>query len=642
MKKTLITLFMMFFLFAFAHAQWSEEMDVNTLCTTNEALDVKAVGTDSGGTYIVFWRNQPAPVNIDLRVQYLDADGFAQFGDDGMLISDQISMGSYTVLWSVVTDDEDNLYVGVTGTGGGDPAYVFKIDTEGNLLYGENGINVGSGNDMKLLPIRDGELLVSWLSSSNGKANVQRYNAEGEAAWEEPLQVLMGNGSTSAEAMFEMSDGDFIIVFHEHMGFGINSELRAQRYGLDKTPRWSAPTSLSNLGTVWNRTYSSLQIDDVVYIGYHASSGTRFDSYIQRLNSDGSLPWGINGMDFNSNQTDYEMTTHIAHLEGSPYIWAVCSYTDTGQGLGGDYIQKMDKDTGERLMTNHGKEVFPIGSGKIHMGDLQVTPDDNPIFIYSSNVSVGGFIMELSAVQLDSDGDILGEPTPVATYYADKGRISFTKMVNGQSVAVFLEDKGDGDQIYAQNVIAEADEEVEECPTPTDLSVEPNPEDTESSVIVTWIAGGDETMWAVVYGEEGFTEDDDFNTELVFDTTLTISDLDYETVYDIYVVAVCDAATMNVSEQSGPLSFSMAQLSVSDISYSDFTYYPNPVNNQLTLKASTSIENIKIYNLSGQIITSLEPGSVQANVESENWSAGIYIMKVTINGVTRSFKIIKK
>ena len=60
-------------------------------------------------------------------------------------------------------------------------------------------------------------------------------------------------------------------------------------------------TQLSNLGTVFNTTYSGLQDGDNVYMGYKASPGFRFDSYLQRLNPDGSLPWGINGVDFDTN-----------------------------------------------------------------------------------------------------------------------------------------------------------------------------------------------------------------------------------------------------------------------------------------------------------------------------------------------------
>jgi hypothetical protein len=43
----------------------------------------------------------------------------------------------------------------------------------------------------------------------------------------------------------------------------------------------------------------------------------------------------------------------------------------------------------------------------------------------------------------------------LATYSANKRRIQFTKPANNQSVTVFIEDKGAGSKIYAQNFTEE-------------------------------------------------------------------------------------------------------------------------------------------------------------------------------------------
>ena len=163
--KTIITLFTLLTVFV-AQAQWTTETDVNTLVAESEALDMQAKGTSDGMTYVVFWKNVGEPVNIELRMQILDADGNQILGADGMLVSDQIPMGTFTVLWNMVVDADDNLYIGVTGTGGGDPAYVFKFDSDGNALWDSNGVNVGSGNKVTILPLSDGDAIVSWLAST--------------------------------------------------------------------------------------------------------------------------------------------------------------------------------------------------------------------------------------------------------------------------------------------------------------------------------------------------------------------------------------------------------------------------------------------------------------------------------------------
>jgi hypothetical protein len=60
----------------------------------------------------------------------------------------------------------------------------------------------------------------------------------------------------------------------------------------------------------------------------------------------------------------------------------------------------------------------------------------------------------LNVVYLDENGDFAWpeETRAVATFAAAKMRINFTEEGNGQNVAVFAEDKGNGLKIYAQNV----------------------------------------------------------------------------------------------------------------------------------------------------------------------------------------------
>src|SRR5690606_21664242 len=119
--------------------------------------DAKAIGTSDGKTYIVFWKVVPAPQNYELRVQLLDAAGNRTLGDDGMLVSNTIPMSTSTVTWKLAIDASNNLYIAVTGTGDGTPALVFKLDTEGNNLWGTSGLSIGSGYVPTVLPLSGGD-----------------------------------------------------------------------------------------------------------------------------------------------------------------------------------------------------------------------------------------------------------------------------------------------------------------------------------------------------------------------------------------------------------------------------------------------------------------------------------------------------
>ena len=73
-----------------------------------------------------------------------------------------------------------------------------------------------------------------------------------------------------------------------------------------------------------------------------------------------------------------------------------------------------------------------------------------------------------------------------------------------------------------------------------------------------------------------------------------------------------------------------------------FAYYPNPVNDNLTLKAQKEISNVSVYNMLGQEVYRNAPNSVDNLVNMSDLQSGAYFVKVTIDNVTETIKVIKK
>lgn len=436
---------------SFSMAQWNSDTNQNTLVAESKSMTISAEGTTTGETYVVYWKQVPGPENFELRMQLLDADGNRTLGEDGSLISDEIPMGTHTVLASAKVDSANNLYVAVTGTGGGNPLFVYKMDKYGNALWDLEEALKGSGNKPVILPLSSGEAVVSWMDPEG--TVLQKFNTEGEPLWNEPVLVDIDGAAIAPDVLFELSDGGFIGLIHK-LSYGINSTLFAQRFDANGNPVWENAVQLSDGSTTWNRYYDGFVEDDVVYIGYFSSFGVRFDSFVQRINPDGSLPWGINGSDFDTSQDFYEMETSIATNPGSDFIWALSRYTNSTQGEVGTYIQKFDKETGQRQFTDNAKEIFEVGSEKKPDAKIQIL-DGYPIFLIRDGFDNGVSPIDLLAVMLDENGDFYWEEEtrPVATYDASKGRVHFLKPVDGQAVTVFEEDKGNGERIFAQNLI---------------------------------------------------------------------------------------------------------------------------------------------------------------------------------------------
>lgn len=399
----------------------------------------------------MFWKVVGSPVNYELRMQVLNNQGVKQLGPDGVLVSNNMSMSTSTAIMKLVVDQNENVYIGATGTNGG-IGFAFKLDINGNHLWGPNGINLGGGYVVTILPLSTGEAVIAWNASN--QTMMQKYSATGTPIWASAQQV--SNGATNGKSpgdLFELSNNEFLLVFHV-ISFGINSTLWAQKYSSMGLPLWTNPVQLSNKSTVWNTSYSATQDGNIVYYGYKAATGTHFDSYLQRINPDGTLPWGINGKDFDITTTRNEMDTKIAFSAGSPYVWSICNYTNSAQSTYGVYVQKFDKVTGDRQFTDTAKVIYPIGTWKVNAGDLQIV-NGFPVFLVKSGLDNGASPTSLHACKLDANGSFFWpyETEPMGTFIASKKRIHFSKTNNGKVVATFIETKATGgSKIYAQSV----------------------------------------------------------------------------------------------------------------------------------------------------------------------------------------------
>jgi len=120
----------------------------------------------------------------------------------------------------------------------------------------------------------------------------------------------------------------------------------------------------------------------------------------------------------------------------------------------------------------------------------------------------------------------------------------------------------------------------------------------------------------------------------------------YTEIFNLTDPLIDGATYYVVSEVSGcisePLIITVTQIvSRTDFDLFGFSYHPNPVDDILHFSSNTTIEKVVVTNMLGQ--------EVKANLSSDNsvldlsnLSAGNYFVKVTIEGVAKTIKIIKK
>lgn len=90
--------------------------------------------------------------------------------------------------------------------------------------------------------------------------------------------------------------------------------------------------------------------------------------------------------------------------------------------------------------------------------------------------------------------------------------------------------------------------------------------------------------------------------------------------------------TLNVEEGMG----------VRDLSNSDLTYYPNPVQDVLTITSKQNIKEVAVYSLTGQKVMK-QAQLNQGQIDVSSLTPGTYVFKVNLdNGTVKTFKVVKK
>jgi len=74
----------------------------------------------------------------------------------------------------------------------------------------------------------------------------------------------------------------------------------------------------------------------------------------------------------------------------------------------------------------------------------------------------------------------------------------------------------------------------------------------------------------------------------------------------------------------------------------NLSYYPNPVGSTLHISNNTPIQNIRIYNIIGQLLIKQNFNDTNINIDLSGLPKSIYIAKAKTDKQSTEFKVIKK
>ncbi len=141
----------------------------------------------------------------------------------------------------------------------------------------------------------------------------------------------------------------------------------------------------------------------------------------------------------------------------------------------------------------------------------------------------------------------------------------------------------------------------------------------ENDVTLTWEAPD---ACLAPDGYNIFRDSEQINTALVTGLNY-VDELLVPGFYEYYVTAVY---YFGESDPSAPAYVLITGIDV--LNAEGFEIFPNPASDKITVKSSSEIENIHVYNNSGQLILDKEVNALQFEINVAQYECGIYFVKV--------------
>ncbi len=142
---------------------------------------------------------------------------------------------------------------------------------------------------------------------------------------------------------------------------------------------------------------------------------------------------------------------------------------------------------------------------------------------------------------------------------------------------------------------------------------------TEGQTLADLVVEGENLQW---YADEDLTEE-------LEDTHVAEDDTTY---YVTQTIGLCTSEALAVTVD--------VTLGRTDFETFAFRFYPNPVGDVLNLTSNSEISQINLFNMLGQKVTVVANAN-NTQVDMSGLPTGNYIISITIEGVTKTFKVVK-
>jgi hypothetical protein len=463
MRKSIFFFIISVFLTQSVNAQWLSNTSLNTLisddATYNETYPICALGLN-GSTY-VSWFQSNSSGSFDAMLQLLDSNGYAAWPLPLVVSNHPQSTALYTS--DFTSDNGGNALMAFQDIRNGDlQTVIYKIDANGNFLWGANGIQLHDVNATfeaapKIAVFNNDDVVVSWSASATGNKWVawQIIDASGNAMFGNPQTIDSPTVNYSRAQPVMINTSSFMLVYVQETGSfpGLTSLIFCQQYNASGVAQWPSAIQISSFGLGFVAV--PLAITDNLggcYIAFNSGAPGApaiNDAFVQRINPLGVTLFGNDGIELCALATNHRFVKDIMLNNNDNKLYALLKVTDSGQNGAGVYAQAID-NAGSLQFTNNAMEVVPITT--INPAEpFTIDNAGNGCFItYTEGVFNN---QAIKAHKIGYSGTLLfSNPVDLSNAISNKSRLTSSAMQSGNQLVVTWEDSRINQGVYAQNM----------------------------------------------------------------------------------------------------------------------------------------------------------------------------------------------
>ena len=330
------------------------------VCTAVNEQHFPDLVTDGEGGVIIAWQDARNE-NRDVFAQRVDENGEMLWTADGVQICNLPS----EQIWPVVVSDANSGAIIVFGDGrnGHQDIYSQRIDGSGNPLWQKDGIPVcvhsSIKTDMRAISDDKGNTIVVWEDWRNGNQDIyaQKINIDGHIMWgDNGVPVYQGEGDQYDPFLTADGKGGTIVVWWD-----ISTEdwdVFAQRLDKQGQPVWQE-TGIPVCTAAGHQSTPFVLPDGVggvfsVWLDYRNDPNllSSADIYIQRIDATGKTLWQKDGIAFCDLPSNQQVPEGISDGAGG----LIVVWRDDRDIFSDIYAQRMSPN-GKHMWEDHGIPV---------------------------------------------------------------------------------------------------------------------------------------------------------------------------------------------------------------------------------------------------------------------------------------------